>query len=59
MAKLRITYYKSANGFREDQKRTIAALGFKRLNQTLDKDANEAIKGMVFKVKHLLRVEEI
>ena len=59
MAKLRLTYYKSANGFREDQKRTIEALGFKHLNQTLEKESSEPLKGMIFKVKHLLKVEEI
>jgi large subunit ribosomal protein L30 len=59
MAKLRLTYFKSSNGFREDQKRTIAALGFKHLNQTLEKEATDSLKGMIFKVKHLLKVEEI
>jgi len=59
MSKLRITYYKSSNGFREDQKRTITALGFKRLNQTIETEANDTVRGMVFKVKHLIKVEEI
>jgi large subunit ribosomal protein L30 len=59
MAKLRITYFKSSNGFREDQKRTITALGFKHLNQTLELEATESLRGMVFKVKHLIKVEEI
>lgn len=56
---LRITWVKSAIGYREDQKRTVRALGLRRLNQSVLHDDNPVIRGMVFKVQHLLRVEEV
>jgi large subunit ribosomal protein L30 len=56
---LRITWVKSAIGYREDQKRTIRALGLRKLQQTVTQEDNPVIRGMVFKVKHLLRVEEV
>ncbi len=58
MAKLRVTWVKSAIGKAEDQKRTIKALGLGRLNQSVIHDDSAAIRGMIFKVKHLLKVEE-
>lgn len=58
MAKLRITWVKSGIGYAEEQKRTLKALGFKRLNQTVIHDNNGPIKGMIKKVKHLVKVEE-
>lgn len=59
MAKLRITYSKSAIGYKEDQKRTIKALGFRKLNQTVELDDSPAIRGMIHKVNHLVTVEEV
>ena len=59
MAKLRITYSKSAIGYKEDQKRTIKALGFRKLNQTVEVDDSPAIRGMIHKVNHLVTVEEV
>jgi len=59
MAKLRITYSKSAIGYKEDQKRTIKALGFRKLNQTVELDDSPAIRGMIHKVTHLVTVEEV
>lgn len=59
MAKLRITYSKSAIGYKKDQKGTIRALGFKKLNQTVEHDDTAAIRGMVNKVRHLVTVEEV
>jgi large subunit ribosomal protein L30 len=56
---LRITWVKSAIGYREDQKRTVRALGLRRLNQSVLHEDNPVIRGMVFKVQHLLRVEEV
>ena len=57
-AKLRIRQVKSASGHRFDQERTIRALGFRRLNQTVEHNDTPQIRGMVFKVRHLVRVEE-
>lgn len=58
MAKrIRATWVKSSIGYGEDQKRTVRALGLRRLHQTVEHDDTLAIRGMVEKVKHLLRVE--
>lgn len=59
MKKLRIKQVKSGIHCPLRQKRTLEALGFKRMNQTLEVEATPQIEGMVFKVKHLLQVEEI
>ena len=59
MAKLRITWVKSGIGYAEGQKRTLKALGLKRLNQTVTHDDSSSIHGMIQKVKHLVKVEEI
>lgn len=58
MTKLRVTWTKSAIGYSRDQRRTLRALGFRRLNQTIEHDDTPSIRGMVFKVRHLVRVEE-
>ncbi len=59
MSKLRITYSKSMIGFAKDQKETMFALGLRKLNQSVIKPDNPSIRGMVFKVKHLVTVEEV
>lgn len=56
--KLTITLKKSAIGRAEDQKATIAALGLRRLNQSVVKPDNPVIRGMVKKVEHLVEVTE-
>ena len=58
MAKLNITLVKSGIGYAEDQKRTLKALGFRRLNQIVSHDDSATIRGMVNKVRHLVKVEE-
>ena len=59
MAVLRITLKKSGIGNREFQKRTIRALGLRRLNQTVERPDNESIRGMVQTVQHLVEVETL
>lgn len=56
---LRITQVKSAIGKPEDQKATVRALGLKRLHHTVEQADTPVIRGMIFKVKHLLKVEEL
>ncbi len=56
--KLHVTYSKSAIGYNKEQKRTIAALGFKKLGQTIERPDTPAIRGMVARVAHLVTVEE-
>jgi len=58
VAKLRITWVKSGIGYSEDQKKTLKALGFHRLNQSVVHDDSRSIKGMINKLRHLVRVEE-
>lgn len=59
MSKLRITYRKSVIGYSRDQKQTMYSLGLRKLNQTVVKPDNAAIRGMIFRVRHLVDVEEI
>jgi large subunit ribosomal protein L30 len=53
-----VTWKQSAIGRTQVQKDTIKALGFKRLNQTISKVDNPAIRGMVKAVEHLVEVKE-
>lgn len=57
--KLRVTWVKSAIGYGRDQKATIRALGLRRLNQTVVHKDTPSIRGMLFKVEHLVQVEEV
>ncbi len=58
MAKLRITWIKSSIGYESSQKRTLLTLGFHRLNQSVIHDDSSALRGMINKVRHLVKVEE-
>jgi large subunit ribosomal protein L30 len=59
MAKLRITWRKSAIGYAKDQKATIRVLGLKRLGHTVEQDDTRSVRGMIHKVRHLVEVEEV
>ena len=59
MAQLKITYTKSSIGYAQDQKATIKSLGLRKLNQSVIHNDTPAIRGMAFKVRHLVTVEEI
>jgi large subunit ribosomal protein L30 len=56
--KLRVTYSKSAIGYNKQQKRTIAALGLRKLGQTVEQPDNPAVRGMIARVRHLVTVQE-
>ena len=56
---LKITWAKSTIAGKKDQRDTIAALGLKKLNQMVVKEDNPSIRGMIFRVRHLVTVEEI
>jgi large subunit ribosomal protein L30 len=58
MATLRIKYIRSAIGFPQDQKDTIRALGFRKLQHVVEHEDHPAIRGMIRKVTHLVQVEE-
>jgi large subunit ribosomal protein L30 len=57
--KLKITQMKSTIACLKDQIATMEALGLRKIRQVVVKDDNPAIRGMIFKVKHLVKVEEI
>ena len=57
--RLRVTYVKSTIGYEKSQKSTVLALGLHRLGQTVEHADTPAIRGMIGKVPHLVRVEEI
>ncbi len=59
MARIRITQVKSKNGKPERQKRTLEALGIRKLNHSVEHEATPQILGMVVKVRHLVKVENI
>lgn len=58
MAKLQVTWIKSGIGYSQDQKRTLKALGFRRMNQSVVHEDSSSIRGMITKVRHLIKVEE-
>ena len=59
MAKIKITQIKSVIDRNERQKKTIQALGLKKINHSVEVEATPAIIGMVRKVNHLVAVENI
>jgi len=58
VTKLRITWVKSGIGYTEVQKKTLKALGFHRLNQSVVQQDCASIRGMINQVRHLVKVEE-
>jgi large subunit ribosomal protein L30 len=59
MKKIKITQVKSVIDRSERQKRTMEALGLRKLNNTVEVEATPQILGMVSKVNHLVKVEEL
>lgn len=58
MAKLKVTWIKSGIGYEKDQKATLRSLGFRRLNQSVVQEDSQSLRGMIQKVRHLVKVEE-
>jgi large subunit ribosomal protein L30 len=58
MSKLRIRLVRSSVRRRFDQKRTVRALGLRRLGQTVEHNDSPSLRGMISKVHHLVTVEE-
>ena len=56
---LRITQVKSSVGRIADQGQTLRALGLGKIGRTVDQVDNDCVRGMIFKVKHLVQVEEL
>ena len=59
MSKIKITQVRSIIGRPKDQKLTMEALGLRKMNQSVEKVPNPEILGMVRKVNHLVKVENI
>ena len=59
MARLQVTWVKSDIGYAKDQRMTLKALGLHRLHQSVKHDDSPSIRGMIAKVKHLVKVEEV
>jgi large subunit ribosomal protein L30 len=56
MATIKIKQVRSAINRPKDQKRTLVALGFRKLNQVIEKEATPQIMGMVNKVSHMVEI---
>ena len=56
---LKITLKKSLIGFPEVQRRTAAALGLTKLQKTVLRADNDSVRGMAFKLRHVVEVEEV
>ncbi len=59
MAKIKITQTKGLSGHTQRQRDTLKALGLHKVNSTVEKEVNPAILGLVNKVQHLVKVENI
>jgi large subunit ribosomal protein L30 len=57
--RLRITLVKSPTGYNQRQKRTVYALGLRRIRQTVEQADTPAVRGMIARVPHLVTVEEV
>ena len=55
---IKIQYYKSMIGYSKKQKTMVKSLGFTKLNQTIERPDNEAMRGVVGKIPHILRIVE-
>lgn len=59
MTKVKLTQVKSMIGSSERQKSTLKSLGLGKMHRSVEKEADSAILGMIEKVKHLVKVEEV
>ena len=57
MTKLCITWVKSGVGYAQDQRRTLKSLGLHRLNKSVTRNDSASLRGMINKVRHLVKVE--
>ena len=56
---LKITQVRSRIGYKQKAKKTLDALGLRKMNQTVKKNDSPAIRGMIKKIDYLLKVEEV
>ncbi|MBK7450962.1 MAG: 50S ribosomal protein L30 [Anaerolineales bacterium] len=55
---MRVTLVRSAIGYTKDQKATVKALGLRRMHQTVEHKDSPALRGMLNKIIHLIKIEE-
>ncbi len=55
---MRVTYTKSSIGYAHDQKATVRSLGLRRLQQTVELPDTPSVRGMCFKVRHLVTIQD-
>lgn len=55
---IRVTLVRSPIGYTKDQKATVKALGLRRMHQTVEQTDNPAVRGMIQKIIHLVKIEE-
>ncbi|MBR6979617.1 MAG: 50S ribosomal protein L30 [Prevotella sp.] len=58
MATIKIKQIKSKIGYPADQKRTLEALGLRKISQVVEKEDNPSVRGMIRKVQHLVTIVE-
>ncbi len=59
MAKVKITLTRRLIGRPETQRATVRSLGLRKLNSSVEREMNDALKGQIHKVEHLVKVENI
>jgi large subunit ribosomal protein L30 len=59
MSKLAITQVRSSIGCKQNQRETLKSLGLRKIRQTVERDDNPQIRGMIQTVRHLVTVEEV
>ncbi len=59
MAKIKVTQVKSKIGSSKNQKKNLEALGLKKMHHSIEHEATPQILGMINKLKHLVKIEEI
>jgi len=59
MARLKVTQLRSAIGRKQNQRDSLRSLGLKRINDVVVKEDRPEIRGMIFTVSHLVKVEEV
>ena len=57
MTKLKITQRRSSNGANEQQRDTLRSLGLRRIDQSVEREDNPQLRGMVHRIRHLVDVE--
>ncbi len=59
MAQLKITQVRSTIGCKQNQRETLKSLGLRKIRQSVEKEDNRQIRGMIHTVRHLVTVEEV